>query len=495
MRGRKYQTSKKTVTIRSKLIGCFGLTVLVLFAMNLFMFMNINQMLSRVEEVYIENVSLNTLITELESVQSAMKEYLNTKSSDSMEDYYRSEQKLKQSLSKFNQKPAEQSDLLMEKNIYYMSESYLEITNETIQSKRGRLIEKYNISYQEATEIYDYINTYLYSLNNEQFLNNTKNYSRLLTSFRALEAITTIILGMVCLMMLLLIIQLIRSITNPLIDLAKAADEVAGGNLDARLPEVRSHDEVGVVASAFCQMLVSIKQYITQIRESMELESQMKEKELMMEAHLKDAKLKYLQAQIQPHFLFNTLNAGAQLAMMEEADRTYRYIQHVASFYRYNVSDNKGSATILEELQLIDHYIYILNVRYSGDIHFTKQVDESVLQQNIPRMVLQPIVENAVKYGVLQVDYPGEIVLKISTQDEMILICVKDNGAGMTPEQINRVMNEEERSEKVSSDSNGVGLQNVKNRLVLYYNQQNILMIESDGMNQGTTVSIQIPKE
>ena len=72
----------------------------------------------------------------------------------------------------------------------------------------------------------------------------------------------------------------------------------------------------------------------------MEKEQQLKEKEILMEAHLKDAQLKYLQAQINPHFLFNTLNAGSQLAMMEHADRTYDYIQNVAAFFRYNVSKN-----------------------------------------------------------------------------------------------------------------------------------------------------------
>ena len=314
MKVKKNEKGRRTVPIRNKLIGCFALTVLVLFAMNLLMYVNINQMLSQVEEVYMENVSLNTLITTLGEVQDSMKEYLDTKSSDSMEHYFRNEQRFRTSLAKLNQKPTDQSGLLMEKNIYYMSETYLKITNDTIQSKRGRLIEKYKVSYQNATEIYDYINTYLYSLNNEQFLTNTQSYSSLLAVFRTLEVITTLILAFICLLMLLLIVQLIRSITNPLIHLAKAADEVAGGNLDIELPQVKSRDEVGIVAKAFSQMILSIRQYIDKIRESMEVESRMKEKELMMETHLKDAKLKYLQTQIQPHFLFNTLNAGAQLA-------------------------------------------------------------------------------------------------------------------------------------------------------------------------------------
>lgn len=95
-----------------------------------------------------------------------------------------------------------------------------------------------------------------------------------------------------------------------------------------------------------------------------------------MEAHLKDAKLKYLQAQINPHFLFNTLNAGAQLAMMEGADKTYQYVQNVADFFRYNVKRDDEPVTLSNEIELVDNYIYILNVRFSGEIKYRKNIDE-----------------------------------------------------------------------------------------------------------------------
>ena len=120
------------VSIRMKLIGSFALTSMIMFGMNALMYTNINQMLSRVEEVYIENISLNTLISELASVQTAMTEFLNTKSSDSMEEYFRNEQEFNNSLSHLNTKVTDNSMLLMEKNIYHISETYLDITSETL---------------------------------------------------------------------------------------------------------------------------------------------------------------------------------------------------------------------------------------------------------------------------------------------------------------------------------------------------------------------------
>ena len=147
-------------------------------------------------------------------------------------------------------------------------------------------------------------------------------------------------------------------------------------------------------------MVLSIQDYITRLRQSMETERQMQEKELRMEAHLKDAQLKYLQAQINPHFLFNTLNAGAQLAMMEDAEKTYEYIQNVADFFRYSVKKDYGSVSLEEEIKLVDHYIYIINVRFAGDIQYSKQIDNRLIKVSVPAMILQPLVENCVNHGI-----------------------------------------------------------------------------------------------
>ena len=105
-------------------------------------------------------------------------------------------------------------------------------------------------------------------------------------------------------------------------------------------------DEVGVVTRSFNQMLESIRENIDQLKESMERQAQMKERELMMEAHLKEAQLKFLQAQINPHFLFNSLNAGAQLAMMGDADKTGIFLEKMADFFRYNVRKMEEDAML-----------------------------------------------------------------------------------------------------------------------------------------------------
>lgn len=490
----KKTRGRLNLTIQTKLIFTFIFTTLIIFIVNLFVYINLNQMISKIEEIYSSNVNLNDLTEALSDVQLSMTDYLNTKSSDAIEQYYRSEQNYSHLLDDLNVITTNSDMKLMEKGIKNMSDTYLTITNETVQSKRGRNVEKYKNSYEEASTLFSYINTYIYSLNNEQFKYNSGNYEVLLSSLRYSEVISLSILVAVALCNTMIIILMTRSITNPLKGLAKIANEVAGGRLDVELLQIRSNDEVGVVAKAFNKMILSVREYIEQIRVRMEMESTMKEKELMMATHLKDAQLKYLQAQINPHFLFNTLNAGAQLAMMEDADRTYVYIQNMADFFRYNVKKNNDNVTLREEVELIDNYIYILNVRFSGEIHFEKKIDERLLDIKMPSMILQPIVENSVNYGIRNIEWEGLITLSVYEEEDKTCISIKDNGAGILEEKIRQIMAKEVRQSEVTDHSNGVGLENVINRLQMYFDDDDIFTIDSQGKNKGSEVIIRLPR-
>ena len=356
--------------LRTKLsILIIGSTLLILMV-NIFMYYNLNAITVQIDEVYVGNVKLNELSDALDNVQSSMGEYLNTKNTDSLDDYYRSAQKYSDLIADLDGKITDNQMLLMERSIYYMSQNYIKLTKNTIDSKRGRNIEKYKDYYEKASEIYSYIKSYITSLNEYRFRANTESYKALSSAVGYLEFLSIIMFAVLISFDIMLVLLVTRNITQPLLDLSKAADMVSAGELDkVEQVKVQSKDEVGVVTDAFNQMVSSIPGYLTRLKDSMEKEQLLKEKELMMEAHLKDAHLKYLQAQINPHFLFNTLNAGTQLAMMEHADRTYEYIQNVAAFFRYNVSE-KDEVTLREEIELVDTYIYILDVRFAGDIHF-----------------------------------------------------------------------------------------------------------------------------
>lgn len=493
----KQVSSKKMFqpSLQRKLTLTFIATTMIVLLMNIFMYQNINRLITRLDNIYQSNLNLNTLEESLEQVQTDMTNYLNTKTTDAMEDYYRSEQTYRILIANLQEKPSNDPLLLMERNINKMSSSYLELTNQAIEAKRGRNIEKYKQRYDKASLLYSYISTYIYSLNNEQFKNNSLNYNALSASIQSLERVSTFLLVSVALGNVILITLLTQTITRPLKVLARTANQVAQGNLMVNLVEVQSKDEVGVVTKAFDKMVVSIREYITRLTASMEVEQNLRENELRMETHLKDAQLKYLQAQINPHFLFNTLNAGAQLAMMEGAERTNAYIQNMADFYRYNLKKNNEVVTLQEEIELVDNYIYILNVRFSGDIHFEKEIDESILQIKVPSMILQPLVENSINYGIRNIEWEGKIKLSIFRNNKRIFICVKDNGVGMSTSQIEKILSNLPSKAALSRDSNGIGLNNVIGRVRLFFDRQDIIEIHSDGEGKGTEVILMIPIE
>lgn len=483
------------LSIQAKLTMAFVITTFLLLAVNLFMYVHINDMISQIDAVYQSNISLNELDQALIKVQSSMTAYLNTKTSDALEEYFRSEQNYSKLVEKLNEKTQNNQLKLMEKNIKNMSENYLLTTNQTVEAKRGRNVEKYKLRYEKASKQYGYISTYIYSLNNEQFRKNASNYEMLSMTLHYFEATSTIILIVVALCNIILVIIVTRSITNPLRELSIVANQVAKGDLTVQLSGNYSKDEIGVLNKAFDTMLTNIRVYISKIRHNLEVEREMKEKELLMETHLKDAQLKYLQAQINPHFLFNTLNAGAQLAMLEDAERTYEYIQNVALFFRYNIKKNNDIVTIREEIELVDNYIYILNVRFSGEIAFEKRIDETVLHYKIPSMILQPIVENCINYGIRDIDWQGKIILEVYQDFEHICISISDNGIGMEQDVIDKIFTKKLQEADLSADSNGIGLDNVIGRLRLFYASSDVFEIVSEGHNKGTKVIIYIPFE
>lgn len=479
--------------IQTKLIVVYCFTTLLILIVNLFMYRNINSMLHRLDQIYVSNVNLNELSDSLEQVQSSLTNYLNTKTTDAMDGYYKSYQDYTEQIEKLSDQVTGSESQRMERNIKQMSVRYLELTELAIEAKRGRNVEKYRAYSEEADTIYRYINTYINSLNNQQFKSNSANYSVFSVTLRYVEIVNTVVFVGVALCNILLVIMVIRNITKPLKSLSTVADQVAGGDFDVELLEVNSTDEVGVVSNAFNQMIISIRKYIDRLKNSMDNERALKEKELKMETHLKDAQLKYLQAQINPHFLFNTLNAGAQLAMMEDADRTYEYVQNVADFFRYNIKKNHDSVALREELELIDNYIYILNVRFSGEIHYEKDVDTSLENLTVPAMILQPIVENSVNYGIRDIAWEGRISLSVYKEDNCAYICIRDNGIGMEQEKIEKIMSSKLKETDVNQNSNGIGLDNVMSRLKLFYDRDDVFKISSPGRNQGTQVLICIP--
>ena len=478
-----------------RLIFIFLLTSMLSLAMSLYLNTNINRSLEQINTIYTSNNNLNTMTETLDSLHDNILEYLEVKSTDSLNNYYYYEQQYRNLLSDLNHQVTDSTAGSMEKNIYNISQSYLTIADEAIEAKRARNTGKYRTAYNEATDYYNFLTAYIYSLNNQQFLANSRNYQSLEVSLRLIERMNTLVTIAMALFNIFLIIIMVNQITRPLLLLASASNQVAAGNFDVELPPVVSDDELGVVTLAFSKMVISIQEYIEKVKSSIKAEKEAQERELLMETHLKEAQLRYYQAQINPHFLFNSLNAGAQMAMMEDAEKTYSFIQNMADFFRYSMKSLNTDVDLQEEIELVDNYVSIMNVRFSGDIHYEKSIDCDITGVRVPCMIIQPAVENAISYGIRNISREGRIRLEVHREDSEILIHVRDNGIGISSERLQDIRSGKTAHTSSDKNSNGVGLGNVQKRLNLYYNKENLFSIDSKGENMGTLVTIRIPVE
>ena len=481
------------ISIRNKLLFIFLIPTIMLLSINAYINAEINTMIDDISGIYASNAMLNDLQISLTQVHRYLETFLDTRDTEAIEGYLRNQQELSNRLEQLNGRLLDDDSMITQKNIRSISEEYIRTADRAVEAKRGRNVVKYKEYYDDADRLFSYINSYIYSLNNRQLQRNSQNYEALFTSLKYSETANLTILCMTSALVTLLVFLLTRGITDPLRRLAEAAEQVARGSLIAEVSGPVANDEVGIVTAAFNQMVASLKDNMEQARQRIELESAMKEKQLLMEAHLKDTQLKYLQSQINPHFLFNTLNACAQLAMLEGADRTYTYVQNVADFYRYNVRKNDGVATLAEEIGLVDNYIYIINVRFSGEIHFIKEIEEGVTDVPMPAMILQPLVENSINHGLRDVEWEKKIWLSVYRENDRICVSVRDNGVGISPERTQSILNNGLNGDGLQEHTTGVGLRNVIGRLRLFYNRDDVMEITSTGSGMGTEVAVFIP--
>ena len=136
--------------------------------------------------------------------------------------------------------------------------------------------------------------------------------------------------------------------------------------------------------------------------------------------------------------------------MMEDTEKTSIFVEKMADFSRYNVKKGEEDATLEEELEAVDNYIYILNVRFAGDIHFSKKVECDVENVRVPSMILQPVVENAVLHGILETPTKsGTIVLTGWMEDKDVVLLISDDGVGIAPDKLPVILSGEGNTDSV----------------------------------------------
>lgn len=257
-------------------------------------------------------------------------------------------------------------------------------------------------------------------------------------------------------------------------------------------------DQVAVVPEnrikAAADLIYIMSNYIVEIGMAniiqKQLMSEMKAK-ADLENLLKATELRALQSQVNPHFLFNTLNTIARLALLEGANQTQDLVYALADLLRNNLRDIDSLRSMEDEVKSIQDYLTIQKVRFGERIRAFIHIDKEFMQLKIPALTLQPIVENAVIHGLERKLDGGQIHLIAFKEEEKMVIQVMDTGVGMEPERIQTIFREEKRK-STHGQTTGLGILNVHKRIQSFFGKEYGLSMESVP-GTGTVVSIQLP--
>ncbi|QNK57959.1 sensor histidine kinase [Paenibacillus sp. PAMC21692] len=352
-----------------------------------------------------------------------------------------------------------------------MGEKYGDIILKGIEEDRRLSKPSYVFSMHNGEGRDSSLVSYSYDFSTDWFLVSTIPYAYLNAESRQM-AHNIVMVGLLCLLVALLLTFIIsRSVSTPVNHLVSNMRQVMEGNFAVNIRD-QGKDEIGYMAATFSKMLKQIRSLIEQNRQ----EQKMK----------REIELKMLQAQINPHFLFNTLSSLKWTAVLSQAVVVSEGLGALAELLRHTIINKKETITLAEELKNIESYVVIQKIRYGDSFDVEFEIDEQVLNGRVLKFMLQPIVENAIIHGMDGIEVDGKLKIICSGEGQNLKILVQDNGQGM--DELERQRLEGNDAKKLS----GIGISNVQERIRLHYGDDYGIHIDSK-IGEGTVVAITIP--
>lgn len=285
------------------------------------------------------------------------------------------------------------------------------------------------------------------------------------------------------------------AVMRPLMKLSAAANEISKENFDIPDVEVENRDEIYQLATAFNNMRRSMKAAFRALQEKNEIAARLHEAEMhavQAQKRAEQAKMEQLQSQINPHFLFNTLNVISRTARQEKAPRSEKLILSLARLFRHSLKTDDGFVTVKHEMGIINDYITIQTSRFGDRVGLVWRIgrDIDIETQEMPTFLLQPVVENAIIHGLEPKIEGGLIRVHIRKQDGNLVMTVTDNGVGMDKTTLEHLM---DSTRPVRGDVSGIGMSNIVKRLQLL-GAPDSFQIRSH-LGKGTSITMRIPCE
>ncbi|WP_099469762.1 sensor histidine kinase [Konateibacter massiliensis] len=295
------------------------------------------------------------------------------------------------------------------------------------------------------------------------------------TNLNQFKFFTFSILGVSIIVIIIGNILISEKVTNPIRKLEESVRELENGNLNSNIYTEGPH-EIQHLGSTITSMVNQMKNMMDDI---------VKEQEAK-----KKSELDALQSQINPHFLYNTLDSIVWMVESERYPEAISMVTALASLFRISLSKGKNIISIKDEIQHADNYLKIQKVRYKDQFSVKTEIDPAIEEYSTIKLIVQPLLENAIYYGVESMRDEGEITIRGYEEQGDIFIEVSDNGMGIPAEEQELLLTDNSRARKRGS---GIGLINVHQRIKLYYGEPYGLQIKSE-LDEGTTILIHLPK-
>lgn len=280
------------------------------------------------------------------------------------------------------------------------------------------------------------------------------------------------ILGLLLISAALLVYILLKKLTTPVRSLVFAMHEFEKNTIDFKYAPIHG-------VSEFTQLSQSFEHMVVQIQELME---RVKQEDII----LRKTELKALQAQINPHFLYNTLDSIQWMCERDKTKDAVRMVGALAQLFRISISKGYELIPIKNEIQHAQNYLVIQSYRYKDQFTYDFEIDEEALPYFCHKITLQPFIENALYHGITRMVDEGEIKITVKKQEADILLTIQDNGVGMSKEQVENIL------KKDLTDSKGIGVKNVNDRIKIYFGNDYGITVESE-LDVGTCITIRIP--
>lgn len=352
--------------------------------------------------------------------------------------------------------------------------------------------EDYTARLYQVMEMQDILLVYALRLEHLTLEQGNEIYIARVRLFQILPAVF-ILLALAAAAAVLGVIRLLsRNVVRPMLRMAAQTRQFEQGDFSGEDIYASSGDEIGQLAKAFNHMKHSLEDYIHTLQERNRMAVALHEQEMAqaeLEQHLYRTRLEMLKSQVNPHFLFNTLNMISCMARLEDAATTDRMILSLSNLFRYNLRTQDQEVYLEQELEALDDYIYIQQMRFGGRIACRKLIRVEPANVRIPSFTLQPVVENAFVHGLSDLEEGGRITLRIWQQGSGVVVSIADNGKGMTAGELEALRLKLRRSEQTSL---GIGLGNICRRIEMMYPEGGYRIYSKPG--RGTIIQFTIPQ-